>query len=106
MSEPASLSTLMPALFPCGSITGAPKLRAMQIIREMELYARGVYCGSVGWMAPSGDSEFSVAMRTLSIEGDTVTLNVGGGIVADSTAQGEWDEALWKARFVGPALGF
>jgi para-aminobenzoate synthetase component 1 len=95
----------MPALFPCGSITGAPKIRAMEIIREIEPHPRGVYCGAIGWMAPDGDCDFSVAIRTLTVEGGRVTLNVGGGIVADSTAQGEWEEALWKTRFVGPAVG-
>ena len=104
LAEPASLSRLMPALFPCGSVTGAPKIRAMQIIRDLEPHPRGVYCGAVGWMAPDGTCDFSVAIRTLRIEGEDVTLNVGGGIVADSTAQGEWEEALWKTRFVGPAL--
>jgi para-aminobenzoate synthetase component 1 len=104
LKEPASLSRLMPALFPCGSVTGAPKIRAMQIIREVEPHPRGVYCGTVGWMAPDGACDFSVAIRTLTVEGGRVTLNVGGGVVADSTAQGEWEEALWKTRFVGPAL--
>jgi para-aminobenzoate synthetase component 1 len=105
LDEPASLARLMPALFPCGSVTGAPKIRAMQIIREIEPHPRGVYCGAIGWMGPEGDGDFSVAIRTLRIEGTAVTLNVGGGIVADSTAEGEWEEALWKTRFVGPAVG-
>jgi para-aminobenzoate synthetase component 1 len=105
LAEPASLARLMPALFPCGSVTGAPKIRAMQIIREIEPHPRGVYCGAVGWMGPGGDCDFSVAIRTMSLAGERVTLNVGGGVVADSTAQGEWEEALWKTRFVGPALG-
>ncbi|HVG49606.1 MAG TPA: aminodeoxychorismate synthase component I, partial [Rubellimicrobium sp.] len=70
LDGPSSLSRLMPALFPCGSVTGAPKIRAMQIIRELEPHPRGVYCGSVGWMAPDGDCDFSVAIRTLSVEGD------------------------------------
>ena len=104
LAEPASLSRLMPALFPCGSVTGAPKIRAMQVIREVEPFPRGVYCGAIGWMGPDGACDFSVAIRTLSIEGEDVTLNVGGGVVADSTAEGEWEEALWKARFLGPAL--
>jgi para-aminobenzoate synthetase component 1 len=104
LAGPASLARLMPALFPCGSVTGAPKIRAMQIIREIEPHPRGVYCGAVGWMAPGGDCDFSVAIRTMSVEGERVRLNVGGGVVADSTAEGEWEEALWKTRFVGPAL--
>jgi para-aminobenzoate synthetase component 1 len=105
LAEPGSLSRLMPALFPCGSVTGAPKIRAMQVIREVEPVSRGVYCGAIGWMAPDGSCDFSVAIRTLTVRGQDVTLNVGGGVVADSTAQGEWEEALWKARFVGPAVG-
>ncbi|SMO40510.1 aminodeoxychorismate synthase component I [Paracoccus laeviglucosivorans] len=102
LAAPPSLSALMPALFPCGSITGAPKIRAMEIIHELEPYPRGIYCGTLGWMAPDGASRFSVAIRTLAIRGDNVRLNVGGGIVADSTAESEWEEALWKARFIQP----
>lgn len=104
LAEPPALSRLMPALFPCGSVTGAPKIRAMQVIRELEPFARGPYCGAVGWMAPGGDCDWSVAIRTLAIEGEAVTIGVGGGIVADSTAAGEWEEALWKARFLNPAI--
>ena len=104
LTDEASLSRLMPALFPCGSVTGAPKIRAMQIIREIEPHPRGVYCGAIGWMAPDGTCDFSVAIRTLTVEDGRARLNVGGGIVADSTAQGEWEEALWKTRFVEPAL--
>jgi para-aminobenzoate synthetase component I len=96
----ADLAGLMAALFPCGSITGAPKIRAMEIIREVEGRARGVYCGAMGWMAPDGDAVWNVAIRTLSLfPGGRVALNVGGGVVHDSTAAGEWEEALWKARY-------
>lgn len=102
LAAPADLSTLMPALFPCGSITGAPKIRAMEIIHELEPFPRGVYCGAIGWMAPDGAAAFSVAIRTMTVEGDRVMLNVGGGIVTDSTADSEWEEALWKARFIQP----
>lgn len=95
------LAGLMRALFPCGSITGAPKIRAMAIIAEVEPHPRGVYCGAVGWMAPGGDAAFSVAIRTLRVWPDgRVLLNAGGGVVADSTEDGEWEEALWKTRFV------
>ena len=99
-----SLSRLMAALFPCGSVTGAPKIRAMQIIREVEPAPRGVYCGSIGWMAPDGRADFSVAIRTLSVQGTQIVMNVGGGVVHDSTAQGEWEEALWKAHFAQAAV--
>lgn len=99
--EAPSMAGIMAALFPCGSITGAPKIRAMEIIREVEPHPRGVYCGAIGWMAPDGASSFNVAIRTLSLWGDgRVTLNVGGGVVQDSTAAGEWEEALWKARYI------
>ena len=94
------LAGLMAALFPCGSITGAPKIRAMEIIREVERHPRGVYCGAIGWMAPDGRASFAVAIRTLRLfQGGRVVLNVGGGVVYDSTEAGEWEEALWKARF-------
>ncbi len=95
-----NIKDLFMALFPCGSITGAPKVRAMEIISEVETQARGAYCGSIGWIAPSGAMEFSVAIRTLMYRQDgTVQLNVGGGVVYDSTAQDEYDEALLKAQF-------
>jgi len=93
------LGAILAALFPCGSITGAPKLRAMEIIRELEPWPREAYCGAIGWAAPDGRSSFNVAIRTLMVEAGRATLNVGGGIVWDSDAASEWDEALWKTRF-------
>lgn len=94
------LSGLLPALFPCGSVTGAPKIRAMEIIAELEPFPRGLYCGAMGWMAPDGRAAFNVAIRTLRLfPGGELRLDVGGGIVQDSTAPGEWEEALWKTRF-------
>lgn len=97
----ADLPGLMAALFPCGSITGAPKIRAMQIIAELEPHPRGVYCGAIGWAAPSGDQCWSVGIRTLRLSPDgQILANVGGGVVQDSTATGEWEEALWKARYM------
>ena len=104
LAAPPTLPGLMAALFPCGSVTGAPKIRAMEIIREVERTPRGVYCGAVGWMSPDGDADFSVAIRTLSVSGDTIVMNVGGGLTHGSTADGEWEEALWKARFVKAAV--
>ncbi len=104
LADPPSFAALMAALFPCGSVTGAPKIRAMQIIREVEPAPRGVYCGAIGWMAPDGTADFSVAIRTLSVTGSDIVMNVGGGVVHDSTAAGEWEEALWKARFVKAAV--
>ncbi|WP_235829751.1 aminodeoxychorismate synthase component I [Frigidibacter oleivorans] len=94
------LAAIFRALFPCGSITGAPKIRAMQIIDALEPRSRGAYCGSIGWAAPDGRARFNVAIRTLTLARDgSVRLNAGGGIVADSTAASEWQEALWKTRF-------
>ena len=100
LTDAPQMAGVMAALFPCGSITGAPKIRAMQIIRQVEPHPRGAYCGAIGWMAPDGAARFNVAIRTLQVAADnSVTLNVGGGIVQDSTADGEWEEALWKARY-------
>lgn len=90
---------IMRALFPCGSITGAPKIRAMEVIRELEMGARDIYCGSIGWVAPDGRSSFNVAIRTILLEDGQAQLNVGGGVVYDSDADSEYEEALWKARF-------
>ena len=96
-----SLAGVVNALFPCGSITGAPKIRAMEIIHQVEPHPRGAYCGAIGWMAPDGAASFNVAIRTLSLAPDgAITLNVGGGVVQDSTTEGEWEEALWKARYM------
>jgi len=104
LEGPPTLPGLMTALFPCGSVTGAPKIRAMEIIRAVEPYPRGVYCGAVGWMAPDGVASFSVAIRTLSVSGEKIVMNVGGGLTHGSTVAGEWEEALWKARFVKAAV--
>ncbi len=95
----AGLGDILRALFPCGSITGAPKIRAIEIIRALEMGARDIYCGSIGWAAPDGRACFNVAIRTILLEGGQARLNVGGGVVYDSDADSEYDEALWKARF-------
>lgn len=91
---------VLAALFPCGSITGAPKIRAMEILHDLEGTPRDVYCGAIGWIAPGGTMRFSVAIRTISLfsSGEAV-YNVGGGVVFDSTAEEEYQECLLKARF-------
>jgi para-aminobenzoate synthetase component 1 len=96
-----SLYDLFAALFPCGSITGAPKIRAMEILGDLEPNARDAYCGSIGWIGPDGAMEFNVAIRTLVCDQSTGTarINVGGGIVYDSTAEDEYAEALLKSKF-------
>ncbi len=98
---------VLEALFPCGSITGAPKLRAMQIIAEVEAGPRGPYTGSIGAIDASGDARFNVAIRTLTMrrEGTGATLALGGGIVADSAADAEWAEALAKGAFLARRAG-
>ncbi len=90
------------ALFPCGSITGAPKIRAMEIIGELEQDRRGPYTGSIGWIAPDGDAAFNVVIRTLMIEpdGDRAVIGLGSGIVADSDPHAEWRECFAKGAFV------
>src|SRR5690606_917428 len=87
-------------LFPCGSITGVPKLRAMEIIREVEAGPRGLYTGSIGYMAPNGDFAFNVAIRTAVIRDGLGEIGIGGGIVADSGAEDEYAEALLKLKFL------
>jgi para-aminobenzoate synthetase component 1 len=95
-----SIRDIFAALFPCGSITGAPKLRAMEILRGLETGPRDAYCGAIGMIAPSGAMRFSVAIRTITLFDDRrAVFNVGGGIVFDSTAAAEYEECLLKARF-------
>ena len=94
-----ALGTFLRALFPCGSITGAPKFRAMETLRALESGPRGIYCGTLGWMAPDGRSEFNVAIRTLALDEGQARLAVGSGVVYDSVVEAEYEEALWKARF-------
>ncbi len=89
------------ALFPCGSITGAPKIRAMQVIGEVETGPRGVYCGSIGRIDANGDAAFNVAIRTFTLceQAKRVSLGLGSGIVADSDEAAEWAECLAKGDF-------
>jgi para-aminobenzoate synthetase/4-amino-4-deoxychorismate lyase len=96
-----SFGEILRALFPCGSITGAPKIRAMQIAAELENKKRGIYTGALGWLAPDGDFRLNVAIRTLELGADgRGRLGVGSGIVADSQPEAEWQECLLKSRFL------
>lgn len=100
LKDNLSLRSLFAALFPCGSITGAPKISAMEILRSLETSPRDIYCGSLGWIEPGGRMRFNVAIRTLSLHSENRAIfNVGGGVVFDSTAQAEYGECLLKARF-------
>jgi aminodeoxychorismate synthase component I len=92
------------ACFPGGSITGAPKKRAMEIIRELEGRPRGIYCGAIGWLGYHGESAFNIAIRTLVRDGDRLTYQVGAGIVADSDPAGEYEETLHKAAGIRLAV--
>jgi anthranilate/para-aminobenzoate synthase component I len=87
---------IMQSMFPGGSITGAPKRRAMEILRDLEVVARGVYCGAIGWVNAAGDADFSIAIRTAVKVGENVRLHGGGGIVADSDPEAEYEESLVK----------
>lgn len=92
------------ACFPGGSITGAPKRRAMEIIRELESAPRGIYCGAIGWLGFNGDGVFNIAIRTLVRDGGRLIYQVGAGIVADSDPQKEYEETLHKAAGIRRAL--
>ncbi|MDP9331082.1 MAG: aminodeoxychorismate synthase component I [Actinomycetota bacterium] len=100
----AGLLDVFRALFPSGSVTGAPKVRTMELIAELEDSPRGVYCGSVGWIAPAGapgpSASFNVAIRTVVVDSETraAEYGVGGGITWDSSAAGEYEETVAKAR--------
>jgi para-aminobenzoate synthetase / 4-amino-4-deoxychorismate lyase len=96
-----SLHTILSALFPCGSVTGAPKIRAMEIIHKLERRPRGLYTGSIGHLRPGGDFSFNVAIRTLELQENGIgVLGIGSGIVADSKPDDEYAECLAKARFL------
>jgi anthranilate/para-aminobenzoate synthase component I len=105
LREDVTFVDLVRATFPGGSITGAPKIRAMQIIDELEPDPRGAYCGAIGYLASDGTMEFNIAIRTLIIHDRQVHIPVGGGIVADSDPASEFEETLVKARALFAALG-
>jgi len=92
------------ACFPGGSITGAPKLRAMEIIRELEKQPRGIYCGAIGWLGFDGNCSFNIAIRTMVRDKNKLVYQVGAGIVADSDPQKEYEETLHKAAGIRLAV--
>jgi para-aminobenzoate synthetase/4-amino-4-deoxychorismate lyase len=101
-----TLHEILNAVFPCGSVTGAPKKHSMEIIQELEQSDRGYYCGALGWLDPNGDFAFSVPIRTIEIEENlathsmNLTLGVGAGITIDSNSQQEWRECQIKSAFL------
>jgi len=105
MRKGCGIVDLLRATFPGGSITGAPKIRAMEIIDEMEPTARSVYTGAIGWIGMDGRADLNIAIRTLLIDGRRATFQAGGGIVADSEAEAEYQETLAKGRGIRRALG-
>lgn len=102
LAEGTGVSDVLAATFPCGSITGAPKIRAMEVIGAVEPDARGPYTGSIGRIDANGDAAFNVAIRTLYLPhaGETASIGLGSGVVADSRAGEEWDECLAKGAFL------
>ena len=99
---------LLQAIFPCGSITGAPKIRAMEIIHELESGPRAVYCGAIGRVAPTGEAAFNVAIRTLTMTpgANRARIGLGAGIVADIRPPDEWRECLGKGDFLADRRPF
>ncbi|MEM8872793.1 MAG: anthranilate synthase component I family protein [Planctomycetota bacterium] len=110
LRDDATLADVIAATFPGGSITGAPKVRAMQILDELEPVQRGPYCGAIGFISDTGHATFNIAIRTIVLAGygeeAWAHVNVGGGIVADSDPADEYEETLVKARAMFDALGF
>ena len=99
------LPEILRALFPCGSITGAPKISAMRILHRLEDEPRDIYCGTIGWAAPDGTMKFNVAIRTMSLFPDgRAVYNVGGGVILGSTAEAEYNECMLKAEFLRSAF--
>ncbi|MFH1398253.1 MAG: chorismate-binding protein [Candidatus Omnitrophota bacterium] len=99
-----SLSGLFKSIFPSGSVTGAPKIRAMEIIKELESDERRIYTGAIGYITPKKDLFFNVPIRTLLVRDGRGEMGVGGGIVWDSTPLGEWNEGLLKASFLTKSI--
>ncbi len=97
-AQPQRIIEILKASFPGGSVTGAPKIRSMEIIDELEPTARGVYTGSVGWIGLNFDLCWNIAIRTILVSGQKAYIQAGGGIVADSDPEAEWNETLIKAR--------
>ncbi len=96
---------LLAASFPGGSITGAPKLRAMEILEDLETVRRGPYTGALGWIGPDGAMATSILIRTFVADGRRLSLNVGGGMTWRSDPAAEWDETVAKARGPLDAIG-
>ena len=106
LSKERDAFDLLPAAFPAGTLSGAPKVRAMELIAEYEKSPRGIYGGAAGYFSLTGDMDFAIVIRTLVKEGDVVTMRSGAGIVADSDPEREYDETINKAKAVFEAVKF
>ncbi|HIJ78801.1 MAG: aminodeoxychorismate synthase component I [Desulfobulbaceae bacterium] len=107
LKKETDLNSLFRALFPCGSVTGAPKIRTMEIIHELEQAPRGIYTGGIGFITPGGEATFNVPIRTVQLAGQQGAMGIGSGVVYDSVAEQEWQECLLKGNFlVNPAPCF
>ena len=104
LDKDMSAMDVLRATFPAGTVSGAPKIRAMEIIDELEPVKRGVYAGAVGYLAWNGNMDTAIAIRTAVIKGDTLHIQAGAGIVYDSVPRNEWDETMNKGRAVFRAV--
>jgi anthranilate synthase component 1 len=104
LRQELSFIDAMKAALPAGTLSGAPKIRAMEIINELEPSSRGIYGGAVGYISWNGDMDTAIAIRTAVIKDDTIHVGAGGGIVADSTVEGEWQEAIQKHKVFAAAM--
>jgi anthranilate/para-aminobenzoate synthase component I len=93
------------SVLPAGTLSGAPKVRAMEIIEELEPVRRGVYCGAIGYLSFTGDMDTNIAIRTLVLRDGRIDLQVGGAVTYDSDPESEYDETLAKGRALLVALG-
>ncbi|WP_431802794.1 aminodeoxychorismate synthase component I [Halobacillus andaensis] len=100
LQEGTSLWSIFEALFPCGSITGAPKIRTMEYIAELESTPREVYCGAIGFVTPQGEAVFNVPIRTVMLDGNKAAYGTGGGVTWDSTPSNEYEEIKAKAQLL------
>ena len=104
LADGADAFDLVRAAFPGGSVTGAPKIRAMEIIAELERAPRGVYCGAIGYISATGAMDMNIPIRTVVLHDGVATFHAGAGIVWDSDPAAEYDETLAKARALIDAL--
>lgn len=105
LNDGVEIGDIFAALFPCGSVTGAPKIEAMKAIARIEGVGRGPYCGGIGYIDDSGSADFAVAIRTLIAQDNKLTIPVGGGVTLRSDPAGEYEETLVKARGSVAAIG-